>query len=98
MEIQISKNTQENSPRGPRNTGIYRLLSDVPSFLITSICIKFLALPESLAAPLCLGQSSGHESLAVYGMGRGEGKRTKTDEAKGTMPTQCFLTKVFTSL
>lgn len=47
-----------------------------------------LAVPESLAAPFWLGEPSGCESLEVNGMGRGEGKRTQSEDAEGKMPIQ----------
>lgn len=72
------------SHAGCRNTVIYSGLPwDIPWCLITSYCLKFSAVPESLAAPFCLGESSGRERLEVNGMGGGEGKRARSDEAEG---------------
>lgn len=69
------------------------------------LCLKFLAVPESLAAAFCVGETSGCGSLEDNGMGRGKGKSTKADDAEGKMPKNleqtCFyppLTKVFTSV
>lgn len=80
---------------GPRKSNIqWTIPWDIPWFIITSFCLKFPAVPESLAAPFCLGESSGCASLEVNGMGRGERKRTRPEDAEGKMSIQCFLTKV----
>lgn len=80
---------------GPRKSNIqWTIPWDIPWFIMTSFCLKFSAAPESLAAPFCLGESSGCASLEVNGMGRGERKRTRPEDAEGKMSLQCFLTKV----
>lgn len=59
--------------------------------LITIFCLIFLAVPESLAASFCLGKTSGREGHAGSSMGRGEAKRTKSDDAESKMTISVFI-------
>jgi len=64
---------------------IYNCLPWDAAWFLTSVCLHFLAVPESLDADTWVEASSGHNRLKFNGMGRTEGKTT-SDGTEGKIP------------